>query len=95
MPQGDDDVRRRQCLYRDARGLYWLQDWVNWDTPIPYGNWLLSNQAADWLVHNGHQIPRGLAEQVSPETQRTQEHTESHTQAPVEMVSGGTWEPWS
>jgi hypothetical protein len=61
---------RHQCLYKSRKGRYWLQDWATWRTPIPFGRWIPSEQAAGWLRENNYRLPHDLAKKISSKVQR-------------------------
>lgn len=57
-----------QTLYRSRRGRYWIECTSQWQGSTPRAEWISFEEAARWLLVNGHEVPKDLeaaAEEVS------------------------------
>ena len=51
-----------EMLYRSRRGRYWIEHASAWQGSTPYASWVSDEEAARWLLANGHDLPADLAE---------------------------------
>jgi hypothetical protein len=51
-----------QRLYRSAKGRYYLECSSQWQGTHPYARWVSREEAATWLIANGHGLPPELEE---------------------------------
>lgn len=49
-----------ETLYRSRRGLYYIVHTSQWQGSRPYAEWVSPEQAAVWLLTNGHEVPEDL-----------------------------------
>jgi len=50
-----------QELHRSRKGRYWIECWSNWQGSTPHAEWISNHAAAQWLMHNDHELPEDLA----------------------------------
>ena len=49
-----------QTLYRSRRGRYYIVSSSQWQGSTPSAEWVSNEEAARWLLANGHEIPDDL-----------------------------------
>ena len=55
-------------LYKSRKGRYYVESWSQWQGSSPHAEWISPQEAARWLLVNGHEVPDDLttaAEEVS------------------------------
>ncbi|MDP9002353.1 MAG: hypothetical protein M3O46_19855 [Myxococcota bacterium] len=50
-----------QTLYRSRRGRYWVEHTSQWQGSTPHAEWVSPQEAARWLILNGHDLPEDLS----------------------------------
>ena len=51
-----------ETLYKSAKGRYYLVSSSQWQGRMDTARWLSQEEAAHWLLKNGHELPAELAE---------------------------------
>ena len=54
-----------QTLYRSAKGRYYVETVSQWQGSLPGAELVSAEDAARWLLDNGHELPDDLAEYES------------------------------
>jgi hypothetical protein len=57
-----------ETLYRSRKGRYYVEHTSQWEGSTPHAEWVSPEEAARWLLANGHEVPEDLlaaAESVS------------------------------
>ena len=50
-----------ETLYCSRRGRYWVEHTSQWQGRMPRAEWISNHSAAQWLLANGHELPKDLA----------------------------------
>ncbi len=49
-----------ETLYRSHKGRYYIVHTSQWQGSLPYAGWQSRQEAAGWLLANGHELPDDL-----------------------------------
>jgi hypothetical protein len=49
-----------QTLYKSRKGRYWIENTSQWQGSTPSAEWISPQEAARWLLQNGHDLPEDL-----------------------------------
>ena len=50
-----------ETIYRSRKGRYYVEHTSNYRERRPHVEWVSPEEAARWLLHQGHDLPEGLA----------------------------------
>lgn len=50
-----------QMLYKSRKGRYYVEHTSQWQGSRDHVEWVSNEEAARWLLNNGHELPQDLA----------------------------------